>query len=251
MRRLTLFPFTLALAAQAPGPKEGSAAFFQQDPKAVVRVCAERAKTLNPSDPRILAELGQICLALGDRTGAEAAFKDAATWANAKRDGDTYMLIGQAWLKHGYLPEALKAYEQIALVDPRDQDCYRDAGLDLFRAGHTEEAAKFFQKAYELGPKSESVCKEIALAYLEKRMEREADFWLERTLASDPKDYAKDWDKCLGLGRMAYRQGMTALAAKWFERAVVARPNEEHVWMDIATLLAESASSPIPSSRQH
>lgn len=249
MRRLALLSLALPLAAQAPQPKEGTAAFFRQDPKAVIQACAEKAKTLSPGAPRILAELGQVRLSLGDRVGAEAAFKDAAVWANAKRDGDTYMLIGQAWLKHGYLLEALKAYEQIAIVDPKDQGCYRDAGLDLFRAGHAEEAAKFFQKAYELDRMTESVCKEIALAYLEKRMEKEADLWLERTLASDPKDYAKDWGKCLQLAREAYLKGLPTLAAKWFERAVAARPNEEHVWMDIATLLAEK--TPAPASGQH
>jgi Tfp pilus assembly protein PilF len=237
-----------------------------------MRACAERARDLNPMAPRIRAELGRIQFAMGEESAARETLKAAADLA--RNDGDTFRLIGLAWLKHGHKDEAMKAYEEMVRRDPRDQGNLADAGTDLLECGHPEEAKAFMERAWKMDPKDrgmlvslaltlleaghrsdalvfmerafqadpkeEDTCETFAMALLERGDAEGAELWLDRFYLADRREFNKEWIKCVRIARKAHKKGLTSVAIKWFERAYIAAPKEEHVWMDIATMLAES-----------
>lgn len=290
MRLALIAGLVLPLVAQDAPPEPGGAKFFSQDPQIIMKVCAEKARALNPTAPRILAELGRVQLALGDEARGRETLKYAADLA--PKDGDTFRLIGLAWLKFGHKDEAMKAYEEMMRRDPRDQGNLADAGTDLLECGHIEDAKAFMERAWKMGPKDrsmltglamvlleagfradaltymerafqadpkeENTCETFAMALLDRGDAEGADLWLDRFYAADRREFTKEWIKCLRIARKAQQKGLLAVANKWFERACIAKPKEEHVWMDIATMLAESMearkklgsspSTPIPAA---
>ncbi len=272
MRLALIAGLVLPLAAQEAAPEPGGPKFFSQDSLLIMKVCAEKARALNPTAPRILAELGRIQFALGEEAKARETLKYAADLA--PKDGDTFRLIGLAWLKVGRKDEAMKAYDEMMRRDPRDQGNLSDAGTDLLECGHLEDARAFMERAWKMGPKDRSMltgmamalleaglrsdaltymdralqadpkeqdtCETFAMAFLDRGDAEGAEIWLDHFYATDRKEFNKEWIKCLRIARKAQQKGMHAVALKWFERACTAKPKEEHVWMDIATMLAES-----------
>lgn len=278
MRLALVASLVLPLAAQNPPAELGSSRFFNQDPLVVMQACAEKAQALKPTAPRLKAELGRIKLALGDEAAGREILNRAADLAI--NDGDTFRLIGLAWLRHGRKDEAMKAYEEMVKREPKDEGNLADAGMDLLDCGfpedakalmerawqmapkgknmltmlamhllehgRREEAMLFMERAYLADPKEEDTCETFAMALLNLGDAQGADFWLDRFYAVDRREFNKEWNKCLRIARLAHRKGLSAVALKWFERACIARPQEEHVWMDIATILAESKEGRTP-----
>lgn len=288
MRVLTLTLLGLPLLAQTPtpAPTPGTVAFFKQSRDIVLKTCAERARDLNPKSTRILAELGNIQLALGDLKVGGETLQSAAD--AAPLDGDTCRIIGSAWLRHGDLPQALKAFAEMERREPTDRGNFAEAALDLLSCGHPTEALRYMEKAWVLGPKSQRMLGDFGVALLEANRKVDANrflelafsadpkdeelceriamkmmdlgdaegttLWMERFYLSDRKEFDHEWIKCLRYGRMLYQKGLTDAAFQWFERACRANPREEHVWMDIASLMAEgkpatpSVTPPGPST---
>lgn len=192
------------LPAGAAVPKHPDAAFFSQDPRQLMLLCAEESARLGPRDPHILAIRGEIWLSAGDRAKAEAAFTEAIN-----RDyGDPRVrrLVAQAWMRFGFKKEALSAYKGMAdlLLSGRFDNrknvlCW--AASDLMEAGFTQEAVGYMDQSFELD-----------------------------------KD---DPDNCIAFGRAALLAGQRAPAALYFARAVAAEPHDVDVWLDIASAHAD------------
>jgi tetratricopeptide (TPR) repeat protein len=216
---------SLAEEKQGPGsqslpalevPKQPDAAFFSQDSKRLMLLCAEEAHRLDPLDPHLLAARGEVWLSTGDRAKAEMTFAEAV-----KRDpGDprTRRLIAAARMRHGFREEALLAYQAMTALtlsgrfdNRKNVLCW--AAADLMEAGFGQEAAGFMDKSYGLD-----------------------------------KD---DPDNCIQFGRAALLAGQSDLAALYFARAIKAEPTDVDVWLDIASahadhLLAQASAGGLP-----
>lgn len=191
--------------AWAQVPKVPNAAFFSQDRKVLMRLCAEEARRLDPKDRHLLVEYGDTMLALGERQKAEEAFAKAV--AAEPDDPQTHHLVGLAWLRRGLRPEALKAYQSMVSVDlsgryERLKNILNKAAVDLIAAGEVKVATDY----------------------------QERSFLLDKS----------DANNFLEFGRAALLAGERDLAALYFARAAKADPNDVDVWLEIANAHAEA-----------
>jgi Flp pilus assembly protein TadD len=199
MRPLVLLT-SLALGAQTPDIPKFDETFFKGDRKAILIACADQARSIKPKDAKWLAEYGRAYLAALDRPRAEAAFREALL--KEPKDGEVHRLIGNAWLKHGFKPQALEAYGRILLLDGKNKEALAASAIDLAEVGLVAESDKF------------------TAAYL-----------------AQEKD---DWKTFLLFGRSYLASGNRDRAAKWFAKAVEIKPKEEKVFLEISRAFAES-----------
>ena len=165
------------------------------------------------------------------------------------KDADTFRLIALAWLRFGDNTNAMVALQDMEKANFKADDVFADAAKDLLDHGYLAEAKTLMEKAWKVKPKNDSICKDFAFAMVNLDLQEDADLWMERARAADPKDWAKDWGNCLAFARAAHQHHMRDLAAKWFVRAITARPKKEHVWTDIATMFAEQQETAAPKSK--
>lgn len=147
----------------------------------------------------MLAEYGRAYLAAGERAKAEECFQQARL--ESGKDGETHRLIALAYLRHGLPKEALKALEDLQLVDPKGKNTFTRAAVNLCDGG----------------------------------LAKEGDALMERAWILDPGD----WQNCLQYGRACLRKQRREAAAKWFARAAQAKPQEERMWNAIALAYAD------------
>ena len=203
MRAVLLALATLALAAQAPKTTPAfDETFFGGDRRAILEGCADKARSIKPKDAKYLAECGRAYLAAMDKPKAVEAFKEAE--AREYKDGQVLRLIAQAWLKHGYKTEALEGYEKILQRDPKNKEAITRAAVDLAEVGLVNEAGRYMGVMV--------------------------------TLEGD------SWERFLQFGRALLVAGQRRKAAVWFARAVVLKPNEEKVYLEISRAFAETQS---------
>ena len=189
----------LAMPLSAQGVDEAS---FRGDPKKLAATFAERARILKPNDSRHLAALGRAFLANGERRKAEEVFLQAKV-LDAK-DGETHRLIMAAWLRSGQKTEALKALDDMQLLDPKNRKVFAKGAVDLLEAG----------------------------------LDRPAQDLMERAWALD----TGDWEPCLAFVRAALRKHRPDIAAKWSSRAVIMKPQEERLWRELALAYADGGA---------
>lgn len=197
--------FPVATLAQSsiygPGVDEGS---FKGDPRKLAAAFAERAYILKPDDARHLASVGRAYLLSGQRKKAEELF--AMARARDPKEADVHRLIMSAWLKAGQRAEALKALEEMQLMDPKAHRSFAKGAIDL----------------------------------LEARLDRQAEELMERAWVLDPEE----WEPCVAFARAALRQKRPDLAARWCSRAAIAKPQEEKLWKELAQAFAEGGAEP-------
>lgn len=165
-------------------------------------MCAEEARRLSFSDRELKVGYGEILLHRGDRTGAEAVFTQARK--GAEEDPRLHHWIAQAWLRQGFIKEALASYATMVQVP---LEGYYQTRKSLFANAATELvaiqpdiAAGYMEQAYKLAP--------------------------------------KDADNCLAFARAALLSDHEDLAALYFSRAVQADPKNSDVWLDITDAYA-------------
>ncbi len=130
-----------ALIAQAPDKPDES--FFKGDIAQVMTACAERAATIKPRDPRVLAQVGRIHLLNHDQVKAETYFNRALAG-----DGETYRWMGQAWLECGKTEKGLQALTQVPQRGWQAKNTQRDAAITLMDAGFPKEAESVMKAAF-------------------------------------------------------------------------------------------------------
>ena len=172
---------------------------FKGDPKQIMQDCANKARSIEGKDSRLLAEYGRAYLAAGQREMAEETFKVAI--ARDPKDGETHFLIGYAWLRQGFKEEAFKAFVVMENADPKGKNAFARAAVVLLDAGEEAAATTLMEKAYRLD--------------------------------------VKDWQNACEFGRACVRNGKPELASLWFDRTVAAKPKEERMWNEIALAYAD------------
>jgi|GEM_PF-426337 len=231
MRNATLaVVLSLPLLSQAP-----EAAFFKGDPRTIMRACAEKARSLEPKDSRLLAEVGRVYLAAGDRAKAEETF--GAAIALDPKDGSTHWLIAQSWLLMGFKPEAMAACRLLLERDPKSPRTIRKAAVTFMDQGMTEEALELMAHLCKVYPKpsDQDFAGDFALACLRNRRVDLATPWFERAYLADPKD----WKNCAGFAKAALETDQPELAATYAQKALEAAPKDGSAWDEIALAYAE------------
>lgn len=223
--------------AQAPNtsPVLGSSAFFQQDPKVVMMACAEKARSIEKKDSRMLAEYGRVYLLAGDRKQAEEAFR-LGIKADPK-DAETHRLIGYAWLMAGFKAEAIEAFVRMQEADPKAKGAFGKAAVNLVDAGFVEEGELLMLKAVKMdvpygAPKGWAPPPPSVINGQSSGMG-----WVP---TSEFLKHAifDGWDS-LRFARAALRMKRPDMAARWLQRAAEAKPKEERIWNGIAMALAD------------
>lgn len=174
--------------------------FFRGESKSVAEACADRSGELKDRDGQTLAVLGRVYLLSGARDKADEAFARAK--AQEPKDGETYRLVAYAWLRSGDRAAALKNYALMEAVDPSNKEAFRHAALDLMDAGLSSEADELMMRAWALD--------------------------------------TDEWKPMVAFGRTALRAKRRDLAAKWFAKAVKAKPDEDKLWAAIALAYADT-----------
>ncbi len=218
------------LLAQAPTPVPAPA--FQGDLKVLMAACADKARSLDPKDSRLLAEYGRAYLVAGLLDKAQGAFKAAI--ASDPKDGETHRLVGIGWLAGGKREEALLAFEGILTAAPRSRNVIKHAALNLLEAGFPNEARRFMEASWLLDPTDYHNGKDFATAALQAHQWELASAWMERVAPLD-----KDWKDQLEFARQALRLGQRDLGLRWLERAAQIKPKEARLWNEVALILSE------------
>lgn len=127
-------------AAQTPKPAFDEA-FFKGDPKAIALACAEQARSLKPKKDHVLAQVGRIQLAAGDRADAEASFKAALPG-----DSESFRWVGQAWIEAGEADRAATILADMPLLGWSAKDELRTSAALLMDAGRPKEAEALMKR---------------------------------------------------------------------------------------------------------
>lgn len=206
-RHAALLLALLALSASAqerPGvPKTPGKPFFSQDAAVLIPASADEARRLEPKDRQLKVEYGEVQLALGNRSAAEADFAEALK--GAEDDPRVHHWIGQAWLRRRFVKEALASYDAMVKVTLQARfetrkSLFANAAVDLV-AAEPEAAARYMEEAYKLG--------------------------------------RRDADNCLAFAKAALRSGQRDLAALYFSRAIQADPRDPDVWLEVSNAFAD------------
>lgn len=269
----------VSLLRAQPADKQG---LFQQDPQAIMRICAEQARKLDPKDSRLLAKCGRVCLAGGDRAQAEEAFRLALL--DDPKDAETHRLIALAWLKAGFQAEALQSFNAMVKFGSADRKALGKAAVNLMDAGLPVDAERMMirsilsNKKFERtksneelfslldqGPSDTQIIKVMPPSPVPNNSGI-LDPAAAAAHGANPNLFPKpgrlpgppgvsigvdisalislslDGYDCIAFGRAALRAKLPEMAAKWFDLTVKARPKEEQIWADIAVAYADNGA---------
>lgn len=163
-------------AAQAPKPAFDEA-FFKGDPRAIALACAEQARSLKPKKDHVLAQVGRIQLAAGDRADAEANFKAALPG-----DSETFRWVGQAWIEAGEADRAAPLLKDMPISGWSAKDEMRTSAALLMDAGRAKEAEALMKRLLEKDRWDWENMSAYARACLRQGRQDLAAFWYAKAL---------------------------------------------------------------------
>lgn len=170
----------LPLLSQAP-----DATFFKGDPKTILQVAAEKARSMDPKDRDTLSVVAQGYLALGERAKAEDLFQLMEHRSSSIR---TYGLIAKAWLSAGMQGPVPSLVAKAKAEPPKDGSDLADFAIILMDGGMPKEAEDLMALAHAADPKNHDGCLDFARACLRAGRQEEALPWLQRALQAKPQD---------------------------------------------------------------
>ena len=148
----------------------------------------------------------------------------------------------QAWMSLGNLlatsqpEEAAAAFEQAAILDPKDPEPHLLAGSLLEKQQHASDAEKAYQRALAVAPESPDTLAALTNFYMGQHRFAEAESLLRRLLIQHPNDATAH----LQLGRMLAISGQNEEAAAELEAGLKLDPADGKAERDLADLYADS-----------
>jgi tetratricopeptide (TPR) repeat protein len=179
-------------------------------------------------------------LALADSGQPEAEkFLRAATTLQPRTDPSqgrkrAWMSLG-SFLEASKPDEALIAFRQAALADPKDAEPHLAAG-SLLEKRHSAEAEKEYQQALTIDPGSTDANTALANLYMRQRRFSEAEPILQQFVAKHPNDAGAHFQ----LGRMMAISGKTEAAVAELEIGLKLDPSDAKAQGDLADLYFEA-----------
>ena len=158
----------------------------------------------------------------------------------------SHVALGQerAWLSLGHDLEqskpddALAAYKQAAILQPKDPEPQLDAGLLLEKQGHFADAEQAYKQALALDPSSDAITG-LANIYMRGRRFPEAAEYLRKLVAEHPDEAAAH----LQLGRVLAAEGKNDDAIAELEAAAKLSPPDLTAQRDLADLYAAAGKN--------
>lgn len=149
------------------------------------------AKTIDAGHEHLL--VGRLYNNLGN------AYADEERWPESLKSlelaikegsfsGVTYANLSRGYVATGQLEQAKAATLKAIELQPKNARVRQQLGLIAVRKGAVDEALEHFLAASRLDPNDRLILSNVAQAYLELGQHAEAEVWLEKVLAIDPKN---------------------------------------------------------------
>jgi tetratricopeptide (TPR) repeat protein/cyclophilin family peptidyl-prolyl cis-trans isomerase len=139
----------------------------------------EDATSLSPHNAQLLNEWAQAYLALGDTPQAMEKFDESL--ALDSEFVQTYLLLGEYYMRQQEWDRALEAYQKAVQVSPKAVDAYSSLAFVWTQVGDLDAALEAYQRAVELRPRNFNNRKNLAIVY--QQMGRTEDAIREATRA--------------------------------------------------------------------
>ena len=210
------------------------------------------AMNVNPRNPRILNEFGDIYFQRGMLDDSEKAYKkailcapqftrayDGLTRVYAKKGDDEKLmrtlregvrvspknasrqtLMGKAMLAAGDVREANKAFDAAIKAEPGNPAVRQNIAEALLAKGMDVEAAEMFEASLKINPENVHVYNRLGIAYRKQGKCSEAIAAYQKALGIDPEDENLHYN----LGRAFLEGGMKDAAVPCFEKALELYP---------------------------
>lgn len=210
------------------------------------------AMNMNPRNPRILNEFGDIYFQRGMLEDSEKAYKkailceprftrayDGLTRIYAKKgDNEKLMrtlqegvrvspknanrqtLMGKAMLAAGDVKDARKAFDAAVKAEPGNPVVRQNIAEVLLENGMDDEAAEMFEASLKINPENVHVYNRLGIAYRKQGKCFEAIEAYQKALGIDPEDEHLHYN----LGRAYLEGGMKDSAVPCFEKALELYP---------------------------
>ena len=197
-------PMPIAAQASAPGsaqpPASADPAIASRQPapevavgpgnlgEALTRYRAALAE--KPADPELLANVGQILVAMNQPA-------DAVPFLEKAVEAEPFSIIARfdlavAYGRSGHLREAVEQYESLVQSGDADTRAHHNLGLVLRQLGRNAEAAAAFERATAMEPARAPAWLGLALSLEADGRRTEAASALERYLALEPASAEAD-----------------------------------------------------------
>lgn len=145
-----------------------------------------------------------------------------------------WMALGH-WLEPGKPEEAVNAYQQAGLLDPKDTEPHLLAGSVLEKL-HSADAEKEYQQALALEPQSPEALAALINLYMRGKRFGDAEGLLRKLVAITPADAGAHFQ----LGRMLAAQEKTQDAITELEAGMKLDPNDVAAQHDAADLYIDA-----------
>ncbi len=146
--------------------------------------------------------------------------------------------LARAWLSLGHVleiskpDEAIEAYHQASLVDPKDPEPHLSAGPLLEQQNRYADAEREYKQAFDLDPNSSDALTGMANIYMRGHRFTEAEAILRKLVALRPHDAGAH----MQLGRMLAADGQIEPATAELQEALKLAPDDPALQRDLAEL---------------
>jgi len=189
--------------------------------------------TLGPNRPRRAREqyrLGRSLEQMGSPAAAIAAYRSAVRLDPTIPDANLRM--GQLFLGHDQLEEAVKCFAAEVLHHPGNVTATRELGLTLARLGETRRAIAQLESLTRRRPNDGDCWQALGFAYLAAKRARAAEIALRRAIVLPPSRADKHRD----LGAVLAARGKEREAREQYQRAIALAPRDATSWVNLANL---------------
>ena len=153
--------------------------------------------------------------------------------------------LARAWLSLAHVLEptkpddALAAYHQAAMLNPKDPEPHIGAGLILEKQNQFADAEHEYKQAEALDPGSIDAATGLANIYMRGRHFPEAEKELKKVVAANPQNAAAH----IQFGRVLAAESKNDEAIAEIEAGAKLAPNDEQAQRDLADLYAETGKN--------
>jgi tetratricopeptide (TPR) repeat protein len=191
----------------------------------------------NPRHPQAL--VGMSLVALASRQASEAVRMASAAVEAAPRMGTAWVALGQAYKAAGKVKDAEEAYKQAIRLDGMNELARLGLGELKIAWGRPEEAILEFELALRRKPALVAAHLGLGNALAVLGSNAEAFECYRRALALTPQLPEAEF----AAGFVLARLGRKKEAETRYRRALVLRPDFAAAWMNLGSLLRESAAA--------
>ncbi len=182
-----------------------------------------RAVADDPNNAHLRIQLGNLLSHLGDRTGAVAAYGEAA--ALHPDDADAQAALGNALMRSGEPSQAADCYRATLAIDAEATDARRNLGTALRECGDLDGAVAAYRQALTGAPNDAAGHYNLAIALSDTGAFARAAMHYRRALALASPSSIPDRATILNnLGNALKNHGAIPRAIAAFRRAQALRP---------------------------